>query len=220
MATICIASAKGGCGKTTVALLTGTELALDGYRVALLDCDVNQHASAFGAKAGIPGFTVYPEIGEANVLGALRKADAENDVMLVDLPGGSSTLALKALQRSNFVLIPCQASLPDVKDAVKTVAQVDDAEDLARTRIARALLWTRVLPGFESRSARHVRESVEGMDNVPVFQSSLMERAAFRELHLTGQVPRQTSPISSLTVNVQSITRELLANLERMTEAA
>ena len=149
MATICIASAKGGCGKTTVALLIGTELALDGYRVALLDCDINQHASAFGAKANIPGFNVHSEIGEANVLGTLRQAETENDVVLVDLPGGSSTLALKALQRSNFVLIPCQASLPDVKDAVKTVAQVDDAQDLARTRIARALLWTRVLPGFE-----------------------------------------------------------------------
>jgi chromosome partitioning protein len=219
MATICIASAKGGCGKTTVALLIGTELALDSYRVALLDCDINQHASAFGAKADIPGFTVHSEIGEANVLGTLRQAETENDVVLVDLPGGSSTLALKALQRSNFVLIPCQASLPDVKDAVKTVAQVDDAQDLARTRIARALLWTRVLPGFESRSARHIRESVEGMD-LPVFQSSLMERAGFRELHLTGQAPRQVSPVSSLTINVRSITHELLANLERMTEAA
>jgi chromosome partitioning protein len=219
MATICIASAKGGCGKTTIALLVGTELALDGYRVVLLDCDVNQHASAFGAKAAIPGFAVHPEIGETNVLGILRKAEAENDVVLVDLPGGSSTLALKALQRSNFVLIPCQASLPDVKDAVRTVAQVDDAQDLARTRIARALVWSRVLPGFESRTARHVRESVEGRD-LPVFGSSLLERAAFRELHLTGKAPRQMDPKSSAAINVHAITQELLASLERMTEAA
>jgi chromosome partitioning protein len=49
-----MASAKGGCGKTTLAILIGAELALDGYRVALLDCDLNQHASAFGVKADIP----------------------------------------------------------------------------------------------------------------------------------------------------------------------
>jgi chromosome partitioning protein len=48
MATIAIASAKGGCGKTTLAILLGTELALEAYTVALLDCDVNQHATAFG----------------------------------------------------------------------------------------------------------------------------------------------------------------------------
>ena len=53
MATISIASAKGGCGKTTVAILLSTELALEGYKVALLDCDANQHATAFGKKARI-----------------------------------------------------------------------------------------------------------------------------------------------------------------------
>src|SRR3954447_368720 len=155
MATISVASAKGGCGKTTVSLLMGAELALDGYKVALLDCDLNQHATAFSIKADLPGLTIVPAIDEANVLAAMRKAEAEEDVVLLDLPGGSSTLALKALQRSNFVLIPCQASLPDVRDAVKTVAQVDDAEYLAKTQIARALIWTRVLSGFESRAAKH-----------------------------------------------------------------
>ena len=102
MAILSIASAKGGCGKTTVSILLGTELALDGYKVALLDCDLNQHASAFGAKAKLPGFTVVRDVTETNVLAALRTAEAENDIVLIDLPGGSSTLALKALQRSHF----------------------------------------------------------------------------------------------------------------------
>src|SRR3954453_11032763 len=201
MATIAIASAKGGCGKTTLAILLGTELALEGYTVALLDCDVNQHATAFGKKAAGSGFAVVPSIDEGNVLSELRKAEAERDVVLIDLPGGSSTLALKALQRSNFVLVPCQVSLPDVRDAIKTLAQIDDAQELARTGIARALIWTRLPPAFESRSARHVRESVEGKA-LPVFSSALHERAAFRELHLTGETPRQTDPEGSPAANV------------------
>jgi chromosome partitioning protein len=131
-------------------------------------------------------------VDESNVLAALRKAEADSDIAMIDLPGGSSTLALKALQRSNFVLIPCQASLPDVRDAVKTVAQIDDAQDLARAAIARSLIWTRLLPGFESRSARHVRESAEGR-GLPIFRSALMERAAYRELHLTGRVRGRTA---------------------------
>jgi len=219
MATLSIASAKGGCGKTTLSLLIGTELALDGYRVALLDCDLNQHASAFGQKGDIPGFRVVPSIDESNVLAELRRAEGENDVVLIDLPGGSSTLALKALQRSNFVLIPCQASLPDVRDAIKTVAQIDDAQDLSRTSIARALIWTRLLPGFESRAARHVRESVESRD-IPVFTAALMERAAFREIHITGKAPRETDAKGAAAANVASVTAELLANLEKLTEAA
>ncbi|MGE4048844.1 MAG: AAA family ATPase [Acetobacteraceae bacterium] len=219
MATLSIASAKGGVGKTTVAISVAGELALDGYRVALLDCDLNQHASHFGKIAEIEGLTVVPAIDEKNVLPALRKAQAENDLVVIDLPGGSSTLALKALHRSNFVLIPCQATLPDVRDAIKTVEQIDDAQELASTKIARSLIWTRVMPGFESRSAKHVRKSIEGQ-GVPVFRTSMMQRAALAEFHLTGKLPRQIEPNGATAANVAAITAELLANLEQLAQAA
>jgi chromosome partitioning protein len=219
MATISLASAKGGCGKTTLAILLGAEFALEGYRVSLLDCDVNQHATAFGRKAQVDRFAIVPAIDEGNVLPELRTAAAEADVVLIDLPGGSSTLALKALQRSDYVLVPCQTSLPDVRDGIKTVAQIDDAQDLAGSEIARSLVWTRLLPGFESRSARHVRESVEDKQ-LPVFRTTLLERAAFRELHVTGQVPRQADPGGSAAANVSALTQELLTRLAALQEAA
>jgi chromosome partitioning protein len=219
MATLCISSAKGGCGKSTAAICIASELALEGYRVALLDCDLNQHATLFGQIANIPGLRVLPAIDERNVLSELRKAQDEAELVVIDLPGGSSTLALKALQRSNFVLIPCQTTLPDVRDAVKTVEQIDDAQELARSPIARSLVWSRVLPGFEARSARHVRESVERR-GIPIFKSAIMQRAALAEFHLTGKVPRQTDPNGSAAKNIASVTAEFLANLEQLAAAA
>jgi chromosome partitioning protein len=220
MATLSIASAKGGCGKTTTAILLAAELALNHeYKVALLDSDVNQHASAFGGKAIIKGLTIIPNVDEANVLSTLRKAEVENDVVIIDLPGGSSTLALKAMQRSHFVLVPTQASLPDVRDAIKTTAQIDDAQELARVPIARAILWTRILPGFESKSARHVRTGLEGK-GVDILSVALMERAAYREIHITGRVPSQDDPETAAAVNVSAIAKELLTHLEKLSEAA
>jgi chromosome partitioning protein len=219
MAVLAVASAKGGVGKTTLSILTGAELALDGYRVALLDSDLNQHAAAFGDKAGIPNLSVVSGIDESNILFELRKAESNSDVVIIDLPGGSSMLALKALQRSNFVIVPCQMSLPDVRDAVKTIAQINDAQDLSRLTIARSLIWTRVLPGFESRSAKHVRQGVEEK-NLPVFYEHQKELAAFREMHLTGHVPRQVDPTCTAARNVRAITAELLSNLEKLVVAA
>jgi chromosome partitioning protein len=217
VATLSIASAKGGVGKTTLCLLLGTELALDGHRVVVLDCDLNQHCAAFAAKAEIHGFSVVPGVDESNILAELRKAEKEADLALIDLPGGSSTLALKALQRSHFVIVPTQTSLPDVRDAVKTVAQIDDAQDLARAPIARALIWTRLLPGFESRAARHVRESVEERE-MPMFRASLLERTAYRELHITGRAPRQADPTGKAAANIAAISQELLGRLADLTE--
>jgi chromosome partitioning protein len=219
VAVLAISSAKGGVGKTTLAILIGTELALDGYKVTILDCDLNQHVVAFGAKTSIAGLSVVPSVDDGNVLSALRTADAEAEMVIVDLPGGSSTLALKALQRSNFVIVPCQASLPDVKDAMKTMEQIRDAEDLSHVQIARWLVWTRVGPGFESRSAKHVRESVEAR-GLPVFRAQQRELAAYREMHITGRVPREVDPNSVAAQNVSAITGELLSKLEALAAAA
>lgn len=219
MAVVSLASAKGGVGKSTLALLLGAEFALEGYRVTILDCDLNQHASAFGLKAKMPGLQILPDIGETEMLKALREAEADHDVVLIDLPGGSSTLALKALQRSHLVLVPTQPSLPDARDAMKTIAQIDDAQELARIPIARALVWTRFLPGFESKVARHVRQGMEA-EEVPILKTALMERAAFRAIHLTGEVPRQFEPGGPAATNVGALTREVLEHLQVKEAAA
>ena len=221
MATISIASDKGGPGKTTTACLLAAELALDGYKVALLDCDVNQQAAAFGYKSTIRDLTVVPDVDEHNILATLKKAEAGAEIVLIDLPGGSSALALKAFHRSHFVLVPSQVSMPDVKAAMSTVKQVDDAQELAGVPIARALMWTRVFSGFESVPVRTVRETIEKRpDAPPIFKTSLMERAAYRDIHISGMVPRQKDPNSGPSANVTAVAAELLALIEKLQEAA
>jgi chromosome partitioning protein len=220
MPTISIASDKGGPGKTTTAILIGAELALDGYTVAILDTDLNQQAAAFITKAQIPGLTVYGDVREENVLPTLKKAEARCDIVIIDLPGGSSTLAIKALCCSHLVLVPSQPNLPDVKAAMKTIGQVNDAEAMAKAPIARALVWTRFKPGFESRSAKYVRQTMEQEEGLPILKCALMERAAFSEIHITGKVPRQIEPNSGAAANVASLTAEILAQLATLKAAA
>jgi chromosome partitioning protein len=220
MATISVASAKGGCAKTTLAILIGAELALaKGWKVALLDTDLNQHASAFGNRSKIPGLQIIGNITEDTILPTLRDVEASNDVVIIDLAGGSSTLALMALQRSHFVLVPTQTSLPDTRDAMKTVAQIDNAQELSRMPIGRALIWTRVPTQFESREAKHLRKSLEGK-GVNIFRTALMERNSIRSIHMTGKVPRQGEVKDKAAENVAEITEELLLQLELMEEAA
>ncbi|MBV9825366.1 MAG: ParA family protein [Alphaproteobacteria bacterium] len=216
-AVVSLASAKGGCSKTTLAVGVGAELALDGYAVVLLDADLNQHASKFGEKATIPNFSVIGEVDESNILQRMKTAYQTADMILVDLPGGSSMVAVKALTKSHFVLIPAQHSIMDARDAMKTVAQVDDAQELGRYDIPRSLIWTRVMPGFESAAAKRVRIDMENID-VPKFSSRLMHRAAFQEMFLRGEVPRQFKPGGSEAENLAAITAELVGNIERIAE--
>src|SRR5690242_9907006 len=122
-AVVSLASAKGGVSKTTLAVGIGAELALEGYTVKILDADLNQHASKFGEKTNIPGLSATKEIDESNILQHMKSAYQTCDMIIVDLPGGSSMVAVKALTKSHFVLIPTQHSLLDARDAMKTVAQ-------------------------------------------------------------------------------------------------
>jgi chromosome partitioning protein len=214
-AVISIASAKGGCSKTTLAVGVGGELALEGYTVVVLDADLNQHATKFGEKATVPNFSVVGEVNEGNILQRMKTVYDAADVVVIDLPGGSSMVAVKALTKSHFVLIPTQHSILDARDAMKTVAQVDDAQELGRYPIPRSLIWTRVMPGFESMAAKRVRADMENID-VPIFESVLMNRAAFQEMFLRGQVPRQFKPDGSEAKNLSAITRELIGKLEEI----
>ena len=47
-----------------------------------------------------------------------------------------------------------------------------------------------------------------------------MERAAFRAIHLTGQVPRQEEPESAAALNVAALMQEVLALPQVKEEAA
>jgi chromosome partitioning protein len=220
MAVISIASDKGGVSKTSLALLLGAEAALDGYKVCIIDSDINQQAAAFGEKANVPGLSVVGDVDEGNILAVLRRAETESEIVLVDLPGGASALALKAFHRSHFVLIPSQVSMPDVKAAMKTVAQIDDAQELARVPIARAMVWTRIMPGFESVPVRQVRAALEESSTIRIFKSALLERAAFRDIHISGMVPRQKDPKGGPAANVAALTAELLDEISRLQAAA
>jgi hypothetical protein len=78
-----------------------------------------------------------------------------------------------------------------------------------------------ILPGFESVPVRTVREAIEKRaDAPPIFKSCLMERAAYRDIHISGMVPRQKDPRGGPAANVGALAAELLAFLEKLREAA
>jgi hypothetical protein len=56
---------------------------------------------------------------------------------------------------------------------------------------------------------------MENID-VPIFDSVLMNRAAFQEMFLRGQVPRQFKPGGSEAENLTAITGELVNKIEQI----
>ena len=98
MAVISIASDKGGVSKTSLALLIGAEAALDGYKVCIIDSDINQQAAAFGEKANVPGLSVVGNVDEGNILGLLRRAETPAQLILEIARTVAARFGVRAVQ--------------------------------------------------------------------------------------------------------------------------
>jgi len=220
MAVITFASIKGGVGKSTGLLALASDLALHGWGiVTVLDADPNGHASRIGAKMAKrlngAAFTAIGGITESNILASIKQAHSAADYVFLDLPGVSTKLTLLGLARSNLVVIPVQASEMDIHDALQTVENVKQAGEAADKTIRACFLLSRWPVTIESRAAKETRKRLMAKaPDIPVLQTPLMDRTAFKEMTFNGAPPRLVEPEGNAAANVSAIREEVLALIE------
>ena len=205
---VSFASSKGGVGKSTSCAAIGAALALKGKRVLILDLDQNRTLARWAPKTNIPGLTVKA-LERDSFTSFFRKAVASGkfDAILIDLAGTREATVLKAIARSDLVIIPAQASEPDLREALVVVSDIRDvAEEKAGTIPYRLLLTkvyplrTRVTDFAYAELARH---------GLPTFRTALVERAAYREMFLNGRPPSFTEPTRGAGVEIAALLEEI-----------
>ena len=101
MPTVVIASPKGGAGKSTAAIILGTELAHAGAAVTLLDCDPNRSLSLWARRGPLPSrVTVLSDVGEGEIVRTIKRHDLDGQIVIVDLEGVASRLVSRAISPS------------------------------------------------------------------------------------------------------------------------
>ena len=73
MPTIAVVSPKGGAGKSTCAVVVGSELARRGAAVTMIDADPNQPVSDWAKLPGKPGnMTVIGAVSEEDIIELMK----------------------------------------------------------------------------------------------------------------------------------------------------
>lgn len=185
MPILTVASPKGGAGKSTSSVILGTELAHAGAEVTILDCDPNKSVSIWAERAALPPrMRVRANVGESEIVRAVRAEDGDGRIVIVDLEGVASRLVSRAISQADLVLIPMRATTLDATIGVRALALITEEEEALGRSIRHAVVFT-MTRAIRSKQHTAIEASLKDQ-GVDVIEPPLMERAAFSALFEFG----------------------------------
>jgi chromosome partitioning protein len=198
---ITVAQQKGGAGKSTLAANLAVALQEGGKRVALLDSDPQQSLARWHA---LRPNTAKPLVFDApsgwRLSGALDRLRREADFVVVDTPPHADTDSRIAIRGADLVLIPLQASLPDLWASEATV-KLAEAE-----KRAHRLVLNRLPPSGKLREV--VLEEL-ARRKAPLMKESLGNRTAFGTAFALGLGVTESAPRGTAAEEVRALASSL-----------
>lgn len=219
MPVIVIASPKGGAGKSTTAVLLGTELAHAGATVTFLDCDPNRSLTLWAERGDVPGrVSVLSDVTETSIIKTIRNHDQDGSIVIVDLEGVASRLVSRAISQADLVITPMRATTLDATIGVRALALIAEEEEALGRAIPHAVVFT-MTRAIRSKQHSGIEESLQGQ-GVDVIQPSLMERAAFSALFEFGGDLRSMPAQGRMDGAIENAEAFAKAVYQRLTGAA
>lgn len=217
MPTIVIASPKGGAGKSTVAVILGTEFAQAGAEVTMMDCDPNGSLTLWSERAPLPSrMQILSGVKEGEIIRTIKANDQDGKIVIVDLEGVASRLVSRAISQADLVIVPMRATTLDATIGVRALELIaEEAEALDRP-IRHSVVFT-MTRAIQSKQHKGIVSSLKDQ-GVDVITPDLMERSAFSALfEFGGDLHSMPSQGNAATAR-ENARRFAQAVFERLTE--
>ena len=128
---IAVANSKGGVGKSTLSVHLAAWLHNQGHRVILADCDTQQSSSEWIREAAPDIRTVRLDNPDV-ILNDLPVLGQEADYVVADGPGSQTETSRALLLRSDLAIVPCKASMLEVRALAKATDVLRQAQDIRK----------------------------------------------------------------------------------------
>lgn len=219
MPALVMASPKGGAGKSTAAVLLGTELAHAGANVVMLDCDPNRSLTIWADRAPLPDrIKVLSDITESDIVRTIKEHDRDGQIVVVDLEGVASRLVSRAISQADLVITPMRATTLDAMIGVRALQLIAEEEEALDRRIPHAVVFT-MTKAVRSKQHNGIAESLAAQ-GVDLIDPSLMERSAFSALFEFGGNLRDMPAQGNMDGAIENAAQFARAVYQRLTERA
>jgi chromosome partitioning protein len=212
MPVITFASSKGGCGKTTSAIILATTLARKN-RVVAIDADPAKRLMSWSEKSLVPPKMVAQATkGEKYIHEEIDEAKRAADYIILDLEGAATRLNAYAMAESDLVIIPMGDEQPDAEGALETLAALALESRALRRTIPVRILFCRTMAAVKSRLSRSLNSQIR--DKIGAFNTELHTRTAFSSLHhfggsLYGMDPSEVTGLAKAIGNAELFADEV-----------
>jgi chromosome partitioning protein len=198
---IAVAQQKGGAGKSTLASNLAVALLQAGQRVALLDTDPQASLTRWHAlRPARSARLIFDSPSGWRVTGALDKLRRSTDVIVMDTPPHADTDSRIAIRGADLVLIPLQASLPDLWASEATIALAEAEKREHRLVLNRLPASGRLRDVVMEELARR---------KTPVMAETLGNRSAYAAAFALGQGVTESAARSPAADEIRALAAAL-----------
>ena len=174
---IAIANSKGGVGKSTIAVHLAAWLHSQGHKVLLADCDT-QHSSSEWISLALPEVGTVCLDSPDDVLNDLPRLAEDVDYVIADGPGSQTEMSRALLLRADFAIVPCKASMLEVRALAKATDVLRQAQDIRQGRPRAVAVLSMV--GKNYRLTNDMREAASALQ-LPLASSAFTLRQIFAD---------------------------------------
>ena len=204
---IVVANAKGGVGKSTLAVHLAAWLHEQGHSVTLADCDT-QHSSSDWIKEAAPEVKTVRLADPNEILDRLPTLGQQTEYVVADGPGSNTETSRALLLRADLALVPCKASMLEVRALAQATNVLRQSQDIRGGRPGAMIILSMV--GKTYRLTQDMKDAAAALE-LPLAKTALTLRQIYADAPGQAAVVWQLGARGSeAAAEVKALFREVL----------